>query len=1085
MSWLRRLALLNAVLLPACSSVVATPSPAHGQAPEQSDDPLMSLLERVELREIGPAIMGGRITDLAVDESDPATFYVGFATGGLWKTTSDGASWEPVFDDQPTSSIGDVTLAPSNPNVVWVGTGEPQNRQSSPYGNGVYRSTDGGRTWVHLGLEDTKHIGRIAVHPGDPDVAYVAAVGHLWGPNEERGVYKTTDGGESWSKVLYVDEHTGAIDLVMDPGDPSTLFAAMYQRRRTGFGFSANGGGSGIYRTVDGGASWAELTHGLPTEEKGRIGLDIFRGDTNVLYATVQSTGEAGFGFGGGQPQGPGGLFRSTDRGESWQRVSTRNPRPMYFSLVRIDPGNPERIYLGGVQLSISDDGGKTWWEGDAAEGIHVDHHALWIHPKDSDHVILGSDGGLSISRDGGVTWRMVNNMAVGQFYEIGYDMREPYHVCGGLQDNSSWCAPNQTLNVYGVHNYDWKDVSGGDGFYNRVDPNDFNIIYTESQGGNISRMDLRTGESQAIRPVARPAEDDEDRSYSFNWDSPIAISHHDSRTVFIGADYLMRSRDRGVTWEEASPDLTKQIDPDTLAVMGTRVEDVTISQYERPSTYGNITAISESPLSASVIYVGTDDGNLQVTTDGGVTWTNVVANVPGVPERTYVSRLDASHHVEGRVYAAFDGHRNDDYAAYVFVSEDYGQSWRSIVSGLPEHSVNVVREHPRTPGLLFLGNEVGAFVSIDRGGSWSRIAGNFPTVPVDDMHVHPREDDLIIGTHGRSIWILHDLGALRHLAEGAAAMAGGLLYPTKDATMWSRSGGWPFWGEAFIAENPEDGVHLRYHLPAGLETTAHDRELASREAEGGDETSEMPGDEDVMQEHHGPKLVIRDAEGETVRELEIDAEAGFGQVVWNFRLAAEEEDSESGGGGFFGPPRGPRVLPGSYTAHLALGESELTTGFAIRLDPRIEVSAADLMQRQEALLTLRDMAAPIREGRQAVRRLGDQLRDVKTLIEEAEVPEDLVVEVDSLQARVDSIGGDLQGISTSRLAFGIDGSTTRPTADQLWQIEDAWRQMEEALGLLNEVIGMEMPALYERLNELGVRPDPGDAIEIPRRSGG
>ncbi|MGH7541689.1 MAG: WD40/YVTN/BNR-like repeat-containing protein, partial [Gemmatimonadota bacterium] len=468
--------------LPGGSASAQTPSARAAEA-----------MAGLELRELGPAVMGGRVADIAAVETDPRIFYVGFATGGLWKTTNHGMSWTPVFDDQPTSSIGAVTIAPSNPNVVWVGSGEPQNRQSSPWGMGVFQSTDAGRTWMHAGLEDTKHIARIAVHPRDPAVAYVAAVGHLWGPNPERGVYRTVDGGATWEKVLFVDDDTGTIDLVMDPGDPRTLFAATYQRRRTGFGFAAGGGGSGIWRTTDGGDTWTRLEEGLPGGELGRIGLDIYRGDGNLVYATVEAHGD------------DEGLYRSTDRGETWEKVSDRNPRPMYFSLVRIDPNNPERIYLGGVSLSASDDGGKTWWEDDAAEGIHVDHHALWIDPGDSDHLILGNDGGLAISRDGAKTWRHVNNLAVGQFYEIGVDSRDPYTVCGGLQDNSSWCGPSRTLSEYGIRNGAWYDVSGGDGFYNEIIPDDPRWMYSESQGGNISLVDVLTGESKRIRPVARP----------------------------------------------------------------------------------------------------------------------------------------------------------------------------------------------------------------------------------------------------------------------------------------------------------------------------------------------------------------------------------------------------------------------------------------------------------------------------------------------------------------------------------------------------------------------------------------------------
>ncbi|HZD04686.1 MAG TPA: hypothetical protein VE173_07205, partial [Longimicrobiales bacterium] len=499
---------------------------------------------------------------------------------------------------------------------------------------------------------------------------------------------------------------------------------------------------------------WTRLTEGFPDGDLGRVGLAVYRYDGNLVYASVEGDG-----------QEARGLYRSTDRGDTWEKVSGNNPRAMYFSQVRIDPGDPDRIYMGGVSLQVSDDGGETWWERDGAENIHVDHHAIWIDPSNSNHVVIGNDGGVSSTWDGARTWRHHNNFAIGQFYEIGVDMRDPYRVCGGLQDNSSWCGPSNSLTGYGIGNGDWYDVSGGDGFYNRVDPTDWRAVYSESQGGNVSRLDPLTGESQSIRPLARPApgagDEEEEPGYDFNWNTPIEVSAHDPSTIYLGADHLMRSRDRGVTWEEASPDLTKEIDRDTLEIFGRPLSESHLAKNDGISSYGTITSIGESPLSADVVWAGTDDGNLQVTRDGGATWSNVVDRVPDLPPRTYVSRVEPSHHERGRVYVAFDGHRNDDYRPYVYVSEDYGESWRRITRGLPDQSVNTVREHPGTPNLLFAGNEVGLWVSIDRGASWTRFAaGGFPTVPVDALAIHPRDDDLVIGTHGRSAWIIQDLTA-------------------------------------------------------------------------------------------------------------------------------------------------------------------------------------------------------------------------------------------------------------------------------------------------------------------------------------
>ncbi|HSH76611.1 MAG TPA: hypothetical protein VLA09_13055, partial [Longimicrobiales bacterium] len=556
----------------------------------------------LEWREIGPTLMGGRISDLAVVESEPSTFYVGTASSGLWKTENAGITFVPVFDDESTASIGDVTVAPSNGNVVWVGTGEPQNRQSSPWGHGVYRSTDAGATWTHLGLEDTHHIARIQVHPRDPDVAYVAAVGHLWGENPERGVYKTSDGGRTWAKVLFVDDRTGAIDLIMDPNDPQTLFAATYQRQRRAWGFNGGGPGSGIHRTTDGGATWVALNEGLPAGDKGRIGLDVYRRDGNLVCATIEADARPpGDEPVGERPDTLNGVYCSTDRGRSWEQRSTTNDRPMYYSQIRIDPNDPQLIYLGGVSLFRSSDGGRTFTD-DGAQGVHLDHHALWIDPSNSDHLILGSDGGVSVSWDRSENWRQLENLPVAQFYEIGLDMREPYHVCGGLQDNGSWCAPSDTWSNQGIRTRDWYNVGGGDGFFTVLHPRDGRIMFAESQGGNLFRVDLVTGERVRIRPVGRPDADGEPPELRWNWNTPVLLSVHDDSTVYIGANVLFRSRDLGQTWEQISGDLTRAIDRDEVEIMGVRGSEPQMSVNDGQASYGNLTALAESAVDPSVL---------------------------------------------------------------------------------------------------------------------------------------------------------------------------------------------------------------------------------------------------------------------------------------------------------------------------------------------------------------------------------------------------------------------------------------------------------------------------------------------------
>ena len=733
-------------------------------------------LDGLALRSIGPAVMGGRIDDVAVDESRPWVFYIGAASGGVWKTTNAGTTWTSLFDDQPVSSIGDVTLAPSDPEIVWVGTGEPNNRQSSTIGHGVYKSTDGGASWEHAGLADTHHIGRIVIHPTDPATVYVAAVGRLWGANAERGVFRTTDGGKSWDKVLFVDEDTGVIDLVMDPVNPRILYAAAYQRRRTPWGFSGGGPGSGLYKTSDAGETWRRLEQGLPQGTLGRIGLDVYRGDPRVVYATVQH-------------DAAGGIYRSDDRGESWVKMSDLNPRPMYYSQIRIDPSDDRRLYVLGGPFYYSDDGGRTFTRNTDMTptydvGVHGDHHALWIDPSNGGHLILGGDGGLYVSWDASVTWDKLNNIPLGQFYAIGVDMQSPYFVYGGLQDTHSWGGPSATRRHIGILNPDWDQINFGDGMYQQVDPTDPDTIYTESQGGNIVRFDRATGDRKTIKPTPPDGED----PYRFHWTAPIAISPHDSNRIYLGGNRLFTSTDRGETWTRTD-DLTRAEDRDALPIMGQVPDETTLSRHDGTSSWGTITTLAESPIAAGVLWVGTDDGLVQVSRDEGQTWASQAGRFPGLDDsRALVSRVVASRANPGRAYAAFDRHRLDDVIPYIYTTDDYGGSWRSIGDGLPDDAgwVNVVAEHPQNHDLLFAGTETGLFTSIDRGVTWHRLRGNFPTVPVDDLVVHPRDHDLVVGTHGRSIYILDDLAPLAELSA-EVLQSSAHLFSVRAATEFHR----------------------------------------------------------------------------------------------------------------------------------------------------------------------------------------------------------------------------------------------------------------------------------------------------------
>ena len=1042
-------------------AMVAFPAPA---AVAQADpaDPMAIM----RWREIGPAVVGGRVSDLAVNEADPRILYVGTATGGVWKTTNHGTTWEAVFTGESTASIGAITLAPSNPNIVWVGTGEPQNRQSSPWGDGVYKSTDGGRTWQHMGLRRTLHISRIRIHPRDPDIVYVAAVGGLWGPNPERGVFKTTDGGETWEHVLALDDDTGAIDLIMDPGDPNTLLAAMYQRRRTPWGFNGGGPGSGIYRTLNGGGSWERVDQGLPEGDLGRIGLDVYRRDGSLIYALVE--GRRGT-----------GLYRSKNRGDSWEFLSDNNPRPMYFSLIRIDPNNPERIYTGGQNLMRSDDGGRTFTS-EGARNVHLDHHALWIDPSNSNHLLMGSDGGISTSWDGSETWRFYDNLPIAQFYEIGFDTRAPYWVCGGLQDNGSWCGPTNTLDNQGIRNADWLNVGGGDGFYVHVDPLEPSVLFSESQGGRLTRMDLNTGERASVAPSPQASlgegapprrdrstddpPDEDERIYRTNWNTPVVMSSHDRNTIYFGAQMLMRSTDRGQSWEQISPDLTYDIDRATLEIMGELPSDSMVAMHDGTRTYSTLTTVGESPMNPDVIYTGSDDGRLMGTRDGGDTWSDLTPNLPiDLPDNTYVSRVVASNEREGRIYATFDGHQTADFTPYVYMSNDYGATWSRISSGLPNWSVNVFIEHPAADRLLFVGSEVGVFVSIDRGAHWRPLMNELPTVPVDDIKIHPLTNDLVIGTHGRGIWVMPDVSPLEALSRVDDLVAGPYLFPVQSVTDWKtfRFQEWTASAE-FRLPNPEPGARIRYWLPDPGPALSPDSAAAPVE------------------------IHIFDSSRREVRTLEGPSTPGAHEVTWDLRIepAYELEEGETVGRRQAGPD-GPKVLPGVYQVELEVDGTTMSGDLVVSMDPRLAVSPLDLQARQTALMAIHGLQGPIHELGMAVRRIEGQLKSVRDLLSEAaDTPPSIDEEVDTIAGALDDISSGMNRLGVGALRLSVEASTSRPTEDQLQGIDRAWADAPGVIERMNALITDRMPALYRMLDQAGVRADPGTAITVPRRGG-
>ena len=1017
----------------AALALFAFTASAHAQSKAEA-----SVFAPLKWRSIGPVNTSGRIDDFSVGRvhGQPDQIYVATATGGVFKSTNGGTSWDPVFDKvDAMMSIGAIRVAPSNANVVWVGTGEANNRQSSYWGDGVYKSTDAGKTWTNMGLKDTRSVARIVVDPGNYDIVYVAAPGHLWGPNPERGVFKTTDGGKTWKKVLFVDDNTGATDLVIDPMNPQILYAATYQRQRSAWGFDGGGPGSGIYKTIDGGANWTKLTNGLPAGDKGRIGIDLFPSDSRVVYATIEAS------------PNEGGVYRTVDGGAKWEKLSALNTRPMYYSQIRLDPKDRNRVYMLGSNRGfyVSDDGGKTFPE--RFSNIHSEDHALWVDPDDPNHLIVGGDGGVSISWDRAVTWDFRRNMPIGQFYEIDVDNKVPYTVCGGLQDNGLWCVPSAVRDRNGIADRDAWNIGGGDGFYAKIDPYDQNFAYEESQDGNVARVSLTTMEHQSVRPGSG------DRAgpgaargggYRFNWDSPILPSSSDPKTVYMGANVLFKSTDRGSSWKAISPDLTLHIDRDTLTMMGVRVGPTALSRNDGVTSYGTITSVSESPTDANVIYAGTDDGQLQLTRDGGKSWTNVTAHIGGLPARTPVTTVLASRYAPGRVYATFDGHYNDDYKPYVYVSEDFGQSWRSLAAGLRETSVNRIREHPHNPHVLILAHSRGVDFSNDGGATWNSLATNMPTVPVDDAIIHPRDNALIVGTHGRGIWILDDVGPLEALTADALK-APATLAPIPRAREMSTSSpqAWYGHGERF-SPNPEfDGV-ISYYL---------------RDAASGTVSVE-----------------ISDAAGTAVRTLKGSSSKGLNEVTWDLRMSsAVSEDAAAtliagrggrggGGGGGGGGGRGgaaaagPLVLPGHYKVAVKVPgvATELRGEMVVEGDPLTNFTDADRRARQAVVMNLYAMQKTLVAAHTAARELAAQSAELRSdLAAGAAKTDSLVAHVERLQPAIDAAL-----VSTTAAMRPVEAWSGLPTVDQRRQIDYAAEDGNKAVAELNRTIG-EISGMY------------------------
>jgi len=903
----------------------------------------------LKFRLIGPAVASGRVMSIAVNPRDKFEYYVGVASGGVWKTVNDGTTWTPVFDKEGSYSIGWITLDPNDPAVVWVGTGESNSQRSVSYGDGIYRSDDGGKNWTNLGLKKSEHIGRVVIDPRDSKVVYVAAEGPLWGPGGDRGLYKTTDGGKNWKAVLTISENTGVVDVAIDPSNPDIVYAAAYQRRRHVFTLIDGGPESAIYKSTDAGASWNKLKSGLPTVDMGRIGLAVSPADPNVVYATI----EAG--------DGKGGVFRSDDKGATWERRDEFDAGAMYYARVVADPKNVDRIFVMNVTMRESLDGGKTLHKVEETNH-HGDDHMVWIDPEDTKHWIFGSDGGMYETWDNAKNWEFKANLPTVQFYDVAVDNALPfYNVCGGTQDNFSWCGPARTRNLNGIVNSDWYVTTGGDGFHSQVDPEDANTVYSESQYGVLVRYDKPTGQELLLQPQEGKGEP----PLRWNWDSPVIISPHSHTRIYFAANKLFRSDDRGDTWKAISGDLTRQIDRNKLPVMGRVWEPDAVAKNQSTSFYGNIVALSESPKKEGLIYVGTDDGLIQVTADGGANWTKY-DKFAGIPETTYVSRLAASRHDANTVYASFDNHKNEDFKPYLLRSTDAGKTWTSIAGNLPENGpVLAFAEDTVNANLLFAGTEFGAFFTVDGGSHWVQLKGGLPTIAVRDMVIQAREGDLVIATFGRGFYVLDDISALRQIkAESLEQSAA--MFPVKDSLLYIERHplGGPkkgFQGDAFYtADNPPYGAVFTAYLKEKLKTKKEKRQDAEKEAAKKNQTLPYPTNDELRAEAEEPKpevyFVVYDESGAPIRRVEGGIESGFQRAAWDLRYSAPSLRESTEEGEDFAPAgtQGPLVISGTYRVQMfqkvggTVSELGSAQSFKVVADGTSALSAVDRAAQEE-----------------------------------------------------------------------------------------------------------------------------------------
>lgn len=988
-------------------------------------------LPGLKFRELGPAITSGRIADFAVNPDNPKEYYVATASGGVWKTTNAGTTYTPIFDNEGSYSIGCITMDPNNSKVIWVGTGENNNQRSVAYGDGVYKSVDGGASWTHMGLKNSEHIGTITVHPENSDIVYIAAQGPLWSSGGERGVYKTTDGGKTWEAVLSIDEHTGVSELVMDPRNPDVLYAAAHQRRRHVFTYVGGGPESAIYKSTDAGATWNKVNKGLPTVDLGRIGLAISPANPNVIYAIVEAA------------QGKSGFFRSTNGGASWHKQSDYSSSGNYYQELICDPNNENTVYSMNVWMQLSEDGGKTF-KNVGEDFKHVDNHCLWIDPTDTEHLLAGCDGGIYETFDKGGTWQFKANLPVTQFYKVAVDNSEPfYFIYGGTQDNFSMGGPSRTISGNGIANNEWFMTHWGDGFESAIDPDNPNIVYAQMQYGGLVRYDKLSGEELGIQPMPREGEN----AYRWNWDAPLETSAHVPGRIFFAANKLFRSDDRGQSWEVISDDLTRQLNRNELEVMGKIWSVDAVMKNQSTSPYGTIVAFSESPKNQDLLYVGTDDGLIQITEDGGQSW-NKVEGIKGVPARTYVNEVLASKHDENVVYAAFNHHKYGDFKPYLFKSSDKGKTWTNISNNLPERgSVYAIEEDHVNENLLFAGTEFGVFYSNNSGTTWNRLKSGLPVIAVRDIAIQQRENDLVLGTFGRGFYVLDDYSALRNLNTiEDKDMA---LMPVRDAWVFENSYplGIPKKGflgdDYYMGENLGAEALITWYQKEDLKTKKDLR----REREKETDNNPFPDYETLKAENEESEpyllFTITDQEGNIVRKLKTAGKKGVNRIHWNLRYASTDPvrlPSSSFYNPFSGNEDGSLVPPGTYTLTL----SKFSNGDFSTIDAPVsfEVKALDhtVMPAtdKEALAAFQnevsEFARQVRGAGNSMGEVREELKYIKIAIDKTPKDQDSLFKAyQAIVSELDKLGVVMYG---DRVASQLDIDKPMPVSQRIGSIQ-------------------------------------------------